>query len=629
MDSENNLLESKLSKDLQKCLENIKISSEEMWETPQHSHYTNHDIKHSKRIITKLNKMLGDKNNSININEHESFILLSAAYLHDIGMQTDEVIRNNSKPIYTYEEMESIRKLHNESSVKLIYDGNYLVSEICEQYIDSIATVVKFHSGNTDITQIKDSPIDDDCIRLKFLSALFKLADELDRDYRRSNVQKIKHWDIPVESKFHWFINYYTQSVLIENGKIKLFFKFPEECKERYKDLFEKVFVEQTIASIKKQLFESISIIWDHDVKLLLDESNIRIEYSKKKECIDEELHNYIKENYLNTTRSIEKSDFKTSIDWYVDGAVYSDDPKFSKNIINILKYLKLNKYNKAIEETRKSLNLLITPMERIVLSIIAGNCYYMIGNQESAKNHYKDALQIFENENFKRIYEKEVPKGMSTVLNNLGMVYFDKGELNKALESFEKSIEINQEIGYKKGEAINLSNLGLIYLDKEAINLSNLGLIYLDKGELNKALESFEKSIEINQEIGYKKGEADDLGNMGIIYKKMNNYEEALNYHERALGIDKKIGDRYGEAIDLANLGVIYKKMNKPEKAVTTSQKAFELLEELGDTKYKKEKEEIISNIDSIYSLKGDVLDAFEYKEILLSLQNKKMIEF
>lgn len=66
---------------------------------------------------------------------------------------------------------------------------------------------------------------------------------------------------------------------------------------------------------------------------------------------------------------------------------------------------------------------------------------------------------------------------------NNLGIVYSEKNELNRAIRKFEKAIELNP------------SSADANY---------NLGLVYLKKAEDKRAIEYFEKAIELNPE--YKK---------------------------------------------------------------------------------------------------------------------------
>ncbi len=50
-----------------------------------------------------------------------------------------------------------------------------------------------------------------------------------------------------------------------------------------------------------------------------------------------------------------------------------------------------------------------------------------------------------------------------------------------------------------------------------EGQHLSNLGLAYSDLGETRKAIEYYERALEISQEIGDKKGRRNALGQPGL----------------------------------------------------------------------------------------------------------------
>jgi len=89
---------------------------------------------------------------------------------------------------------------------------------------------------------------------------------------------------------------------------------------------------------------------------------------------------------------------------------------------------------------------------------------------------------------------------------------------------------------------------------------LGNLGNAYLDSGQIRKAIEYQQKSLEIKESIGDRRGAADSLGNLGNAYTKLGEFRRAIDSHERALAIDLEIGNRRGEGKGLGNLGMIYR---------------------------------------------------------------------
>jgi len=75
--------------------------------------------------------------------------------------------------------------------------------------------------------------------------------------------------------------------------------------------------------------------------------------------------------------------------------------------------------------------------------------------------------------------------ENISVLLNNLGSTYSYLGDANKAIEHYEKSLEINLKVFGDQHPNV-------------AIDYNNLGLAYSDLGDANKAIEYLEKSLEV-----------------------------------------------------------------------------------------------------------------------------------
>ena len=84
----------------------------------------------------------------------------------------------------------------------------------------------------------------------------------------------------------------------------------------------------------------------------------------------------------------------------------------------------------------------------------------------------------------------------MAFANGNLGIIYYTRGEYDKAEEFYLKSLEINEALDRQEGMANQYCNLGILYKKR---------------GELDRAEESHLKSLEINKSLGQKKGMASD----------------------------------------------------------------------------------------------------------------------
>ena len=153
--------------------------------------------------------------------------------------------------------------------------------------------------------------------------------------------------------------------------------------------------------------------------------------------------------------------------------------------------------------------------------------------------------------------------------LGNLGVAYWNLGEIRKAIEFHEQRLIIAREIGDRRGEGAALGNLGLAYAAL---------------GEPRKAIEFYEQALKIFKEIGDRRSEGAELGNLGVAYADLGEPRKAIEYHEQALAIDREIGDRRGEGQDLGNLGISYKNLGEPRKAIEYYEQALAIAREIGD---------------------------------------------
>jgi tetratricopeptide (TPR) repeat protein len=166
------------------------------------------------------------------------------------------------------------------------------------------------------------------------------------------------------------------------------------------------------------------------------------------------------------------------------------------------------------------------------------GDIWLRIGNTYSDKGEYDKAIESYE----KIIVIKP---DYHDAFNNMGNAYSNKGEYEKAIESYEKAIEIKPD-----------------YYDA----FNNMGNAYSNKGEYEKAIESYEKAIEINPDYH------ETFYNMGNAYYNKGDKDKAIEYYQKAI----EIKSNHYEAF--RNMGSTYDDKGDKDKAIEYYQKAIDI---------------------------------------------------
>lgn len=223
-----------------------------------------------------------------------------------------------------------------------------------------------------------------------------------------------------------------------------------------------------------------------------------------------------------------------------------------------------------------------------------------------------------------------------SLAVYKLATIYYHKGELNKALELNNKSIEISEEIDDKLGMASSLNFIAVIFyvqgeIDKaleyynkslemkEAIGdklgmantLINIGLVHRNHGNINRALENFNKSYRINEELGDKRGMAVSLNSIGSIYHNQKELAQALSFYEEGLRINEEIDHKHAIALLLSNIGLVYVELNDLNSALDYYSRSYEISKLIGDRDIMAIS---LSSIGEIYYKNGNYHKALDF---------------
>ncbi|MCD6595662.1 tetratricopeptide repeat protein [bacterium] len=203
--------------------------------------------------------------------------------------------------------------------------------------------------------------------------------------------------------------------------------------------------------------------------------------------------------------------------------------------------------------------------------------------------------------------------KGIAECLNNIGIIHREQGDYSSALENYQKSLEIYMQLDNEQG----ISNC-----------MASIGIIYWNQGNYSQALKYLYKALESKENLGDKPGISKCFNNIGNIYWFQNNYSQALEYYHKSLKMKKELGDKEGISTSLNNIGVIYGIQGDYPHALEYFIKSLKIYEELND---KDGVSTVFMNIGEFYYYQNDFNRSLEYYnkslKIFEELNNKNGI--
>jgi len=196
--------------------------------------------------------------------------------------------------------------------------------------------------------------------------------------------------------------------------------------------------------------------------------------------------------------------------------------------------------------------------------------------------------------------------KYYARALHNQGIIFSEQSNDEKAIEYFNKSIEVSKKAGNKNEMAISLQSIAQIDIRKgnnaKALNqLYECLKIFEDEGDeigvadvhlsigdiaffqrdYNKALEHHKKSNELYVKNKYNVALSTINFKIGVDYNALKDYPRALDYLQQSI----EFADRsdYGvNSVTYLNIAQIYIYQNNFDKALTYAQKGLTISESM-----------------------------------------------
>jgi tetratricopeptide (TPR) repeat protein len=259
--------------------------------------------------------------------------------------------------------------------------------------------------------------------------------------------------------------------------------------------------------------------------------------------------------------------------------------------------YFRQGRYDLALQFFTQSLNqnTSIDNVEGITQSYVAiGKTYMAMGSLDMAEDIFLKA--------------RERARAAASPLffmasSSLGELYLAKGDPQKALAVFEEALAMPAG-SRTPGQTAQLNH--------------NLGTAQKALSNFPKALEYFNKSLEINTAGKLIESAAADYYMIASVYSLQGRYEDAAKSAETALSLDKKIESSPGIAQDLYALGLIATRRRDLAAAYDYFQRSYLVFVTLGSKPgMRKALAELIAATDGL----GRSSEADGYRKTLADL--------
>lgn len=198
--------------------------------------------------------------------------------------------------------------------------------------------------------------------------------------------------------------------------------------------------------------------------------------------------------------------------------------------------------------------------------------------------------------------------KYYAIALHNQGVIYSEQSSDEKAIQFFNKSIDVSKKSGNKNEVAISLQAIAQIDIRKgnnaKALNQLyeclkifeevgdeigiadvhlSIGNICYFQGDYNKALEHHIKSYDLYVKNNYEVAFSTINFKIGVDYNALKNYSKALQYLQKSIDLIEN-SDYEPNSVAYLNIAQIYIYQNKSEKALDYATKGLSIAQSMGN---------------------------------------------
>lgn len=293
---------------------------------------------------------------------------------------------------------------------------------------------------------------------------------------------------------------------------------------------------------------------------------NTKKNYGLEDYRITKALHNlgvifHMKGSY-NEARKAWQTAFKASSDEY-------EKLQILNNLINVeLDSGDIQRSLSYLSEIKNNFKTEISLSDQLIISVSEARIHSIQFNLEKSEAILLDALNTY------KINEINNSIIHSNILSSLGLIHQKYGNYDKSTNFYLKSIDINK--------TIYINN---IHFDI-ARDLSNIGLNYYNSGDVIRAKRYFRRSLRIYEEIypDANNSKANLFNSLGMIAEEEGDISKALEYYFKALRDFRENFKKDNQDISMVyyNIGGGYHKNLQYDEAETYLLKAIDIDEKI-----------------------------------------------
>ena len=409
----------------------------------------------------------------------------------------------------------------------------------------------------------------------------------------------------------------------------------------------------------KRAGLDTTNVEWIHDVgNYLLHIADYKGAMSLYKNSIEKFLYDYGETTsktfllYIGLARTHHAvGEYKQALDIYqktfqIGKDLYGEESPQNTSVLRGigLLYMELDQYEEAEQYLMRALAVADNPGDSAAAMIDLASMEVNRSKYQSAFNLYEKVVELIGGK--QSDYRRQIL--LSDAYNGLGLVCNVQDEKEKALEYYQKSLDIDKKMYGEIHPSISVIfiNIGNLYekLGKyaeakdyysAALGIDTLtygtyhpelAIVYEKLGLVNKDLGLYDEALVLEQKaLGISKlyygpkhtKTARRLGNLGCIYSEMKDYKKALNCNLEALDILKSMTGEKNHDVSAAynNIGDLYIEMEEYAKAEEYLTKSLEICLEL----FGEDNSETLTtynNFGRLYNAQGDYGKAAYYVE-------------